>query len=310
VSVLRELARRAARGETCALATVVRTEGSSPGRPAMKMLVGEHGRVAGTIGGGRVEAEVERASREALATGRPRTLAFTLTDDLADEGGLICGGTVHVLVERVDPPAAWAAEAVEARRAVLLARVLPDRVERSVLSGEPALRHLANEEPRLEEGVFVEPLVAPRCVVLGAGHVGRIVARLAGEAGFEVAVVDDRASAGGEVAGAPVVRGPLVEGFASLRPDVDDYVVVVTRGAGLDLACCRAALRSRARYVGMLGSGKKAATVREALAGEGIPSERLHAPIGLDLGAVSAGEIALSVVAQMIKVRRTGRGDR
>ena len=103
---------------------------------------------------------------------------------------------------------------------------------------------------------------------------------------------------------------PLVEGFEAFAAGPDDYVVVMTRGLGLDLACVRAALRSRARYVGMLASRKKAAAIREALAREGVDAGRLHAPIGLDLGAVSAGEIATSVVAQMIKVRRTGRGDR
>lgn len=302
-----ELARRLAAGEACGLATVVQTEGSTPGQRAMKMLVPREGRPLGTVGGGRVEAEVAAAARDALRTGRPRLLAFTLSDDLADEGGLICGGTVHILVERVEPPAPWAAEAAEARGAALVARILPDRVERRLLRGEAARPHLANPDPRLEGDLFVEPLVTPRCIVLGAGHVGRLVASFAAGVGFDVSTVDDRPDRAGS---AGVVCAPLVEGFESLRPGPDDFVVVVTRGAGLDLACCRAALRSGARYVGMLGSRKKAAAVREALAMEGVASERLHAPIGLDLGAVSAGEIALSIVAQMIKVRRTGRGDR
>jgi xanthine dehydrogenase accessory factor len=306
VNVYAELARRLAAGEACGLATVVHTEGSAPGQPAMKMLVAREGRPVGTVGGGRVEAEVAAAARDALRTGRPRLFTFTLSDDLADEGGLLCGGTVRILVERVDPPAPWAAEAAEARGAALLARLLPDRVERSLLRGEAARPYLADETPRLEGDLFVEPLVTPRAIVLGAGHVGRLAAELAACAGFDVAVVDDRP----DHARPGVVCAPLVEGFESLCPGPDDYVVVVTRGAGLDLACCRAALRSGARYVGMLGSRRKAAAVREALASEGADLRRLHAPIGLDLGAVSAGEIALSIVAQMIKVRRTGRGDR
>ena len=142
---------------------------------------------------------------------------------------------------------------------------------------------------------------AARAGGLGGPRRGRVDAldqHVDGAAADEAALVRD------------VVRAPLVEGFESLSPGTDDYVVVVTRGAGLDLACCRAALATEARYVGMLGSRKKAATVKEALASGGNAPGRLHAPIGLDLGALSAGEIALSIVAQMIKVRRTGRGDR
>jgi len=313
VSVLEELARRAASGEALGLATVVRTEGSSPGQPSMKMLVGREGRVAGTIGGGHVEATVEAACRAALDGAPARVLAFTLDDSLADEGGLICGGTVHVLVERVEPPAAWAARAAAlergGRRGVLLARVGAS-VAREVLEGTAAEPWLRGEEPSFREGTFVELLCRPRCVVLGAGHVGRIVARVAAEAGFLVCAVDDREAQAARLPGVRVVCAPLAEGFASLEPGRDDYVVVATRGHGLDLACCRAALASPARYVGMLGSRKKAAAVREALARDGRDAGRLHAPIGLDLGATSAGEIAVSVVAQMIKVRRVGRGDR
>ncbi|NJN14521.1 MAG: XdhC/CoxF family protein, partial [Planctomycetes bacterium] len=101
-----------------------------------------------------------------------------------------------------------------------------------------------------------------------------------------------------------------LEGFGRLVPSADDYVVIVTRGHGLDLRCAREALASPARYVGMLGSRKKSRMVRETIEGEGGNAKWLHAPVGLDLGAISAGEIAVSVVAQLIKVRRTGRGDR
>ncbi|MGQ0614020.1 MAG: XdhC family protein [Planctomycetaceae bacterium] len=313
MSLLEQLAQIGARGEACALATVVKTEGSAPGQPAMKMLVGAAGRRTGTIGGGHVEATVEAACRETLGGAPARILSFTLDDSLADEGGLICGGTVHILVERVEPPAAWASQAAalegSGRRGVLLARI-GSSVQREVLVGEQAAPWLRVEEPRLEEDRFVEPLFWPRCIVLGAGHVGRLVARIAADAGFLVLAVEDRQEQASRLEGARVVIAPLVEGLSSLDPGPDDYVVVVTRGHGLDLACCRAALQTPARYVGMLGSRKKAAIVRDALAREGIAAERLHAPIGLDLGATSAGEIAVSVVAQMILVRRMGRGDR
>jgi xanthine dehydrogenase accessory factor len=313
VKTLAALARRAAADETCALATVVATEGSSPAKSSMRMLVAGEGRVAGTVGGGHVEASVEKAAREVLLSGEARMLSFTLDDDMADEGGLICGGTVRILVERVDPPASWAARAVEimakGTRGALLARI-GQGVERELLEGAAAAPYLERDKARLEGDLFVEPLFRPRCILLGAGHVGRAIALVAAEAGFGVAVVEDREDQARGVAADEVICSELVEGFEGLKPGPDDYVVVVTRSHGLDRRCARAALRSPARYVGMIGSRRKSAAVKDALRKEGVEAERLHAPIGLDLGATSAGEIAVSVVAQMIKVRRMGRGDR
>ena len=311
--VLAELAKRAAQGKASALATVVATEGSSPAKSAMRMLVGESGRVSGTVGGGHVEASIEQAARETLASGKHTMLSFTFDDDMADEGGLICGGTIRVLVERVEPPALWAARAVDVfargRRAALVARI-GDSVERELIEGDAADEYLRDEKPRVDGTQFIEPLFRPRCILLGAGHVGRAVARIAAEAGFGVAIVEDRAEQAAQLEAERVVVGGLVDGLQELDPGPDDYVVVMTRGTGLDLDCVRAGLSSRVRYVGLLASRRKRDRIVEALANEGVDTERLHAPIGLDLGALSAGEIAVSVVAQLIKVRRMGRGDR
>ncbi|MDH3590445.1 MAG: XdhC family protein [Planctomycetota bacterium] len=310
-----KLRERAQRGDATALATVVKTEGSSPAEPAMKMLVGPAGRITGTIGGGRVEAAVESKAREVLAGAPATILDFTLDDDMADEGGLICGGTVHVLVERVETPATWLNRIEEAtelgRRAALIATIGPS-VQRELLLGEAADPYLESEEPRLESGRFIEPIVSPRCIIVGTGHVGLAVARIAKVAGFPVDAVDDReqhAARVREVADR-VLCDDLVAGFEALDAGAADFVVVMTRGHGLDFKCVRAALLSPARYVGMLASRRKAETIRAALAKDGVEAERLHAPIGLDLGATSAGEIAVAVVAQLVKVRRLGRGDR
>ena len=315
MKIFDEIARRADAGESIALATVVHTEGSSPAQQAMKMLVGAQGRLEGTIGGGHVEAAVLEAAARALDGAAPEVLRFTLDDDLADEGGMICGGTVHILVERIDATAAWARDAADlvrsGRRGALVARI-GGTVTRELLRGEAAAPYLARDDARLEGETFIEPLSRPRCVILGAGHVGRAVAAIASAADFAVAIVEDREDQAARARADEVVCAPLVDGFAQLDPTGEDYVVIMTRGHGLDRDCCRAALASPAKYVGMLASRKKAATIKAALATEGVtdPDIRLHAPIGLDLGAHSAGEIAVSVVAQMIKVRRMGRGDR
>lgn len=313
MSAILEVARRAAAGEAVALATVVETIGSAPAAAAMRMAVGLEGRLAGTVGGGRVEATVIARAQDALRTGRHEILSFTLDDDLADEGGLLCGGTVRILVERVDPPAAWAGRALELRaggaRAALVSR-LGHHVAHEVIEGDAADRFLGGEDPRLDGDLFIEPLLSPRCIVVGAGHVGRAVAAVAREAGLLVVAVEDRPAEARRVSADAVIEAPLEEGIGRAAPGAADFVVITTRAHGLDLKCVRAALRTKARYVGLLASRKKAEVIGAALAKEGVEATRLHAPVGLDLAAKSAGEIAVSIVAQLIKVRRLGRGDR
>ena len=314
MNIFDEIARR---DGALGLATVIETEGSAPAQQAMKMLVDSEGRLVGSVGGGRVEASVIATAQAVLGGATEEIVEFTLDDAMADEGGMICGGTVRILVERIEGGASWARGAAEllrtGRRGALVARISSgstNGVERELLRGDDAAPYLESDEARYADGVFVEPLVRPRCLIVGAGHVGRAVAGVARLAGFALAIVEDREEQAARAEADEVVCAPLLEGFARLEPSPDDFVVIMTRGHGIDRDCARAALRSPARYIGMLASRKKAATIRALLTEEGLEAERLHAPIGLDLGAHSAGEIAVSVVAQMIKVRRTGRGDR
>jgi xanthine dehydrogenase accessory factor len=164
--------------------------------------------------------------------------------------------------------------------------------------------------------VFVEPLTIPRLVVLGAGHLGQAVARVAGAAGFRVTVEDDRATHATRdrfPGAAEVLALPWDEAFAGLPSDDTTYVVIVTRSCTLDERCLAWALRGDARYVGMIGSSRKVARARERLGAQGVPAaafDRLHAPVGLDLGARTHEEIAVAVVAEMIAVRRLGASPR
>lgn len=164
--------------------------------------------------------------------------------------------------------------------------------------------------------VFVEPLTVPRLVVLGAGHLGLAVARVAAGAGFRVTVADDRGSHATRdrfPAAAEVLALPWEETFEAIPADDATYVVIVTRTCAMDERCLRWALGTEARYVGMIGSARKVGKARERLARDGIPEaafERLHAPVGLDLGARTHEEIAVAVVAELIAVRRTGSSPR
>jgi len=162
----------------------------------------------------------------------------------------------------------------------------------------------------------VEPLTVPGLVVLGAGHLGRAIARIAAPAGFRVAVADDRPGHANRErfpAAAEIHALPWEEAFEVLGVDDLASVVIVTRSCNLDERCLAWALSTPARYIGMVGSARKVARARERLAATGLASvafERVHAPVGLDLGARTHEEIAVSVVAELIAVRRTGASPR
>jgi xanthine dehydrogenase accessory factor len=160
--------------------------------------------------------------------------------------------------------------------------------------------------------VFIEPVTAPHLVLFGGGHVGRDLCRMASETGFFVTVVDDRASfANAERfpdARRIVVGETFEAAFAELRVPPSAACVVVTRGHSMDQACLDFALHTPARYVGMIGSRVKVrgilARLRDAGRLDGLDLSRLHAPIGLDLGAQTHGEIAVAILAELVAHRR------
>jgi xanthine dehydrogenase accessory factor len=241
------------RGETVALVTIVRAHGSTPQRVGSKMLVYADGRTVGTIGGGCYENDAFGKARQAILTGTASLVRYELSDDFAEENGLICGGQMEV---------------------------------------------------------YIEPLTAsPRLYVIGAGHVGWYLARLAQEAGFRIHVVDDRekfANAERFPGAAEIVVDSIPEWLASADLPQEAFVAVMTRGHQHDLSALRALVGRPLRYLGMIGSRAKVTRVYEALIAEGVNPDTLkgvHAPIGLDIGAVTPAEIAVSILAEMIAVR-------
>ena len=242
-----------AHGESVALVTVVRAQGSTPQRAGAKMLVWADGRTVGTIGGGCYENDAFWKAREAIATGRPSLLHYELNDDFAQENGLICGGRMDVHIDPLAP--------------------------------------------------------SPRLFIIGAGHVGLHLAKAAAEVGFRIHVVDDREKfANAErFPGADVVVEPIPEWLHRAELPAASYVVVVTRGHQHDLDAMRAMAARDLKYLGLIGSRAKVTRIFDALLAEGMPTEclqRVHAPIGLEIGAVTPAEIAISILAQLIAVSR------
>lgn len=341
LEVLREAARLLAAGERLGLATVVATRGSTPQKVGARLLVRAGRRVAGTLGGGAVEAEAEREAARLAVEGEPVLREFALSTG-TDDWGLACGGTMVVFVERLDARAlGWiqpVLAATEGPEAVALVTALEGRaagtrvlVRESTVTGtvpdpDPGgsvtalgRRALAREAAELAEGpegrLHAEPFgPPPALVIVGAGHVGKALAGLGRFLGVAVTVVDDR----GEYANRArfpeadrVVAAPVGEAVGRLPVGPATGIVVAMRNQDLDYEATAAALRTPARYVGLVGARRKAILVVERLLADAIPVERVRAlrcPIGLDIGARTPEEIAVSIVGEWIMVRQGGSG--
>lgn len=254
MDIYEEIVKLRQQGRRGAVATIVNVRGSIPSFKTAKMLVRDDGSIAGTIGGGCVEAEVWQAAREVMEVEKPRTLTFNLNQDPKYDTGLVCGGTLDIFVEPVLPPA-------------LL-------------------------------------------YIFGAGHVAANLYQVARNAGFDVVVVDDREAYANRER-FPEAREVYAEDFehvtARLAPNESSYIVIVTRGHRDDMRVLRWAVKTRARYIGMIGSKRKTIAIFKELQNQGLPAhlfERVHAPVGLDIGAITPEEIAVAITAELIAVRR------
>ncbi len=240
-------------GEDAALVTIVKTSGSTPQRVGAKMLVYADGRTAGTIGGGCYESDATLKARDALTTRRPQLVRYELSDDLAGESGLICGGQMEVYIEPLEP--------------------------------------------------------ASHLYLVGAGHVSGCLGRFASQTGFHVHVLDDRerfANRDRFPDATEIIVDTIPDALAAITWPANSFLVVVTRGHRYDLDALRAVAGRTFRYVGMIGSRAKVKRIFDELVATGCPAEWLQtvrAPIGLDIGAVTPAEIAVSILAELVAVR-------
>jgi xanthine dehydrogenase accessory factor len=176
-----------------------------------------------------------------------------------------------------------------------------------------------NQDPKYDTGlvcggtleIFVEPVLPPADLyIFGAGHVAASLYKVARIAGFDVTVVDDRAAYANRER-FPEAQQVIAEDFekaaSQLAPSESSYIVIVTRGHRDDMRMLRWAVQTPARYVGMIGSKRKTITIFKELQAEGVPAhlfDRVHAPVGLDIGAITPEEIAVSITAELIAKRR------
>ncbi len=328
-------------GLKCALCTLVSTRGSTPQEAGAKLLVFPDGKTAGTIGGGCVEAEVRRRALQALDSGSTQVMDFVLDHDFGWDDGLICGGRMDVFVDVLDEQSAAIFQElrnrVEAKSPVVLgsfikgenagAKFLYAAEENELIGLEggessedirKAARssRTANETSLLpvaesEDQVFLEPhLPKPTLLIAGAGHVGQALAHQGQLLDFEVVVVDDRETfANPNVL--PDADKIIVDDIPSVLKefpvDEDTYIVIVTRGHLHDQDALFSVIDRPAAYKGLIGSRRKIRMIFDEFKRLGVDEElmrNVYAPIGLDIASVTVPEIALSIAAQLVLVRR------
>lgn len=304
------------------LAVVVGRSGSAPQVPGAKSLFLRSGEVIGTIGGGCLEAECRRLGLQAMHDGGFLCREFRLDDDFGWDDGLICGGRVRVLLlPSSDALVSQLSRALDEQAAGVIEYDLERGSVRFLLRAdcagdEPALEAMRTRRETLDGERFLEPVMPPeRLIIFGAGHVGKEVAKLGASLGFRVTVVDDRQDLLTERA-LPFAHErvcALPEAYArEMETDRDSFICVVTRGHRNDARVLKEVIHRERAYLGMIGSKRKREVIRKEMVGEGLCTDEqfqaVQSPMGLDIGAESVEEIAVSIAAELVRVRAAKRG--
>ena len=305
-------------GDPVAVATVISTWGSAPRPAGSRMAISQSGKIAGSVSGGCLEGEVFEQAQEIL-NGKPAQLFhYGVSDDLAWTVGLSCGGEIDVLVEPLAQVHRDLMTALQQERPVVLKTGVGESPgARALLTpADPEVPDLLNREnPVRQDGVFLEPFPRPpELFIFGGSHVAIPLTRLASAIGFRVTIVDARSKFADKdrfPEARRVIKAWPDEVLKDLPMDGSTYVVILTHDPKFDDPTITAALRGRPRYIGAIGSKKTHRDRVARLIKAGVdPSEieRVHAPIGLDLGAQTAEETALAILAQMVAVRHGKQG--
>jgi xanthine dehydrogenase accessory factor len=311
-------------GRGAALATVIETWGSAPRQAGSQLAISGAGDMMGSVSGGCVEGAVVTQAQEALADGLPRILTFGVSDDTAFAVGLACGGTIRVLVEPVGDgcgtrmPASMLADLVAARaarnpRAYV---IRPDGWQRDLLGpGQDAAvdARLASDRSGMEDDGRFIAVHNPglRLIVVGAVHIAQPLLTMARACGYAPTLIDPRGAFGSaeRFPGEEILDDWPDEAMAQLAPDARTAVVTLTHDTKLDDPAILAALVSPCFYLGCLGSTRTHAKRLDRLRAAGVTETaiaRIRAPVGLDIGAKTPAEIAVSIMAQITQTLRRG----
>ena len=337
-------------GESFAVATILDKSGSAPRTEGAKMVVRADGSIIGTIGGGRLEADAIDLAKDVIGTKKTVVHSFDLTGRDAAGSDMICGGAGQVLIYLIDAgdeanlkvyeeAAQTAAEGRKGWLITVLGRradgtgikteqcvARPDGTLVGRLTCSPYLleklvagpaKITIHSEAFDEDRFLVEPLRQGGTVyIFGAGHVSQKIAPLSESVGFRTVVIDDRAEYANRERFPEPIEVRVVDSLKNLTDlDIggDTYLVIVTRGHLYDKYVLEQVIRSKAAYIGMIGSRRKRDLIYEEAMSRGIAREELaqvYSPIGTDIGAETPEEIAVSIVGELIKVRSEKYGTR
>lgn len=315
-------------GRAVAMATVIETWGSAAVPVGGQMAIASEDAFHGSVSGGCVEADVISAALDVIASGQSEMLSFGVSDDVAWRAGLACGGKIRIHVAKLDATTDGDVFRVietgrASRRAVVVAIPLATGPKRAYLASDAGVidPNVASvfetgasrvvEQPGGE--VFFHLIApAPRIVIVGATHIAQILAKLAQAIDYDVVVLDPRSAFASEQRFGDVAIKPVwpSAGLQSFIDDAHTAVVALTHANAIDDEALAVALKSKVRYIGALGSRKTHDKRLQRLHAQGFSdddTQRIRAPIGLDIGAKSAGEIATAILSQVVSAFRSGQ---
>lgn len=318
-----EVLYRIEKEEATVLVSIIADHGSAPRGTGSLMLVGENGRLWGTIGGGAVEKDAVERSITLLRQQKSELHDYRLHSNTIEDLGMVCGGDVTVWFQYIGVQAIWretalqALKCMEQNRPAYLCLSLTGEdpsltaADGAVLTGErPARLPDGSSNPTREDENFFLPLgMVHRAILFGAGHVTRALVPLLQNIGFRPVVFDDRReyTDSADFPGTEVICGDFDRIEEYLQIGAQDFVAVMTSGHKHDYEAERHVLRhGRFAYLGVIGSRAKTASVNERLLADGITQEQLsqvHTPIGTAIKAVTPAEIAISIAGEMIYIR-------
>ncbi len=318
-------------GKSGILATVIYRAGSAPRDVGAKMLVAEDGKCFDTIGGGRLEADACREAMHIMHENKPKILNIRMDSNAIADDGMLCGGNVDILLE----PVTKKYTGVYKRVGEMLQDDLPGIVVTKFGSGvfsktliEESLAvkgdlltekeikelsyYLQEKKPCIVNEMVIEPLQSLSVLyIFGAGHISQFLAEIAKTVDFHVVIIDDREEFANRErfpGAAEIIADDFHNVFDRLSFTGKEYATIVTRGHQYDADVLEKVLKRKTRYIGMIGSRRKVKIILDHMRKVGFDEEAVagvHAPIGLSIHAETPQEIAVSIVAELIAVRRT-----
>lgn len=320
-----------AEGRTGMLATVIYRDGSAPRDVGAKMLVGEDGKCFGTVGGGRLEGDACREAMNIMHKGELKILSIRMDSNAVADDGMLCGGNVDILLEPVLQKYKGVYKRIgemlqQDARGIIITKFGGNVFSKTFIEDDLSvtgdmlpeketgelLNYLNEKRPfYISGGMIIEPL-QPLSVlyVFGAGHISQFLAGIARIVDFHVVIIDDRKEFANKDR-FPDAAEIIVDDFHKVLDRLDftgkEYVAIVTRGHQYDADVLEEVLKKKTKYVGMIGSRRKVRIILDHMRQNGFDEEAIasvHSPIGLSIHAETPQEIAVSIVAELIAVRR------